>query len=239
MNEILDTVAPALVGLDLLSETDLDRARKLQKQAREYLTLARSSEQVVARKIDEAAQKLVADVKTTPDKIVAATVGIPDARAVASIAEQMERSLNRQAQSIVLKRAGEAVGRLNTRLNEIADETETVASDLSNITTPQQAIDAGAVESWRRAQALIAEYNDIANVIYTLRELRIVPRPRSSESGSHWRFMRDEDQSTWLPKDQTAWQVHCRNMRRRPWVPASEDEAKAVLDQWNRAEVPA
>ncbi|WP_328858151.1 hypothetical protein OG579_03825 [Williamsia herbipolensis] len=232
-------MAPALVGLDLLTEEDLDRAHKLHDQAREYLTLSRNSEQAVARKVAELADKLAADPKTTPEKVVGATTGIPDARAVTSIAETLERSLNRQAQAIVLARVGEAVGRLNARLAEIADETESVASDLSNITTPQQAIDAGAVDQWRRAQALIAEYKDIASVVYELRELRTIPRPRSSESGPHWRFLRDEDQTSWLPQDATAWQKHVRDMQRRPWVPASEDEAKAVLDQWNREAVSA
>jgi hypothetical protein len=237
MNEIFDVVAPALLGLDLLSEADLDRAHKLHQQAREYQTLARTSEQAVARKVSEVAEKLVGDPKTTPDRVIAATTGIPDARAVTSIAEQMERSLSRQAQSLVLARVGEACGRLNTRLNEIANETEKVAADLAHVTTPQQAIDAGAVESWRRAQALMSDYETISSLIYQLRELRIIPRPKSSQSGSHWMFLRHEEE--WVPKDATAWQRHVAKMKRRPWIPASADEAEAVFQQWQREAVSA
>ena len=236
-NTIVDTIAPALADLDLLSEADLDRARKLHEQARDYLTLARSSDEVVARKISEVAAKLVGDSKLSEDKVIAAATGLPDARAVTSIAEQLERNLDRQAQSIVLARAGEACGRLNTRLADIADETTTVAEDLANITTPQAAIDAGAVESWRRAQTLIAEYQDIASLTYQLRELRIIPRPRSSQAGAHWMYL--EHQEDWLPKDPTPWQKHVRDMKRRPWVPASADEAEAVFAQWTREEASA
>ncbi|MGZ8178671.1 hypothetical protein ACXVUM_12135 [Williamsia sp. SKLECPSW1] len=237
MNEIFDVVAPALVGLDLLSETDLDQARKLHQQAREYQTLARTSEQAVARKVAEVADKLVGDGKTTPDRVIAATVGLPDARAVTAIAEQMERSLNRQAQSIVLARVGEACGRLNARLADLADETEQVARDLSHITSPQAAIDSGRVDGWRRAQALMSDYESISSLIYQLRELRVIPRPKSSQSGAHWMFL--EHNEEWVPQDATPWQRHVAKMKRRPWIPASADEAEAVFQQWQREAVSA
>ncbi|MBE7193398.1 MAG: hypothetical protein INR66_13060 [Gordonia polyisoprenivorans] len=237
MNEVFDVVAPALVGLDLLSDEDLDRARALRKQAREYQTLARTSEQAVARKVSEVAEKLAADAKTTPDRVIAATTGIPDARAVTAIAESMERSLNKQAQSIVLARVGEACGRLNARLAEIADETESVARDLSHIDSPQAAIDSGRVDEWRRAQALMSDYETISALIYQLRELRVIPRPKSSQSGSHWMFL--ERHEEWVPKDATPWQKHVAKMKRRPWIPASADEAESVFAQWQREAVSA
>lgn len=239
MDAVFDTVAPALVGLDLLAEGDRDRALKLVERAKVYSDLARNSEQAVARKIAEAAQKLIADPKATPDKVVEATVGIPDARAVTTIAEQLERNLTRQARDIVMAKVGEACPRLNTILAEIADRTAEVANALGGVQDAQDAINRGVVDEWREAQALIGQYKDIAELIRELRDLRVIPRPKSSQSGSHWMYLRDEDRSTWLPKDPTPWQIHVRSMSRRPWIPASEDEAAAVLADWNRQAVSA
>lgn len=239
MNAIFDTVAPALVDLGLLSDEDYTTANTLVTEATKYSALAYNASQTVTRKTIEATDKLLADPKVSPEKILAAATSIPDAQVITSMAETVERSLLRQARELVMARSGEVVPLLNTRLVEIADETATLADELRNVGTPQQAIDAGKVDEWRRAQTLIGDYNVIAELIRELRELKVIPRPTSSTTGAHWRFLRDEDTTTWLPKDPTAWQVHVRSMSRRPWVPASVEQAKAVAADWADAGVPA
>lgn len=239
MNSIFDVVAPALNDLGLLSDDDLDTALKLVQEATRYSALAHNADAAVARKVDELADKMVAESKVSPDKIVTATTGIPDARAVASIAERVERSLTRKARDLVMARSGEVCGRLNTILADIADRTAEVANALAGVQDAQDAINRGVVDEWREAQSLIARYKTVADLIRELRELKIIPRPTSSQTGGHWRFLKDADHSSWLPRDPSPWQVHVRDMARRPWIPASQDEAAAVLADWNRQAVSA
>lgn len=239
IKDIIDTVAPAFADLGLLSDADLARARKLVTEAGRYRTLTVNAEQAVTTRIAGVADKLTASKSLTPEMVIDAAVGIPDAAVVAEVAGHVERSLNREARDLVLVRAGEVVPLLNTRLVEIADETATLAGELANIHSPQAAIDLDKVSAWRRGQELIAEYAVISDLVRELRELRIIPAPTGATSGAIWRILRDEDRSTWLPKDPTPWQVHVRSMSRRPWVPASVEQAKAVAADWANAGVPA
>ena len=231
-NTIVDTIAPALADLDLLSDDDLERARKLTTEATKYRALAANADQHVTAKIGELADKLTPDPKTTADKIIAASVNVPNADAITAVATAMERSLNRQARQLVLTRVDEVPAKLNARLVEIADQTAELAVELANISTPQEAIDGGRVDEWRTAHALMGEYSAIHVFVRELRSEKLLAAPTSRNSGPYWMFLLDADPDVRLTSDASKWRHFVADAARRPWVPASAEEATAVAKSW-------
>ena len=228
MNNLFDHVAPALADLGLLADEDIQRAQEANTEASRYRGLAHNAEAIVAQKADEIAEKLAADGKRTPDKVLAAAMNVPDPDAYRKVAEKIDQHLTRQARGLILARANEAVGHINARLAEISDQAAQVAEALSGITDPQSAISANRVVEWQTATALQDEYAELVRLVAALRDLRILPSPTGATSGPWWRFLLPEDTESWLPTGASDWQKFKRDMARRPWVPASVAEAEAV-----------
>ena len=231
MNNLFDHVAPALADLGLLTDDDIAKAHDAHNEASRYRSLASNSESVVAEKVTELAEKLVADGKRSPDKVLASALNVPDPAAYRVLAERVDQHLTRKARQLILARAGEAVGHINSRLREISEQTAQVADALSGITDAQSAISANRVIEWQTATALQDEYAALVRLIGALRDLRILPAPTGATSGPWWRFLKPEDTNSWLPAGASEWQRFVRDMARRPWVPASIAEVEAVRDE--------
>lgn len=231
MPQLLDHVAPALADLGLLTDEDIEKAHGLYTQSKEYQGLNRNAEGYVANRIAEAGDKLASDTKVSVEKVLAAATGIPNADAVAKIADEIEKALSRKARQIILARANEAGPLINNRLREISDETAQIAEALGGITDAQAAITGNRVVEWQTANQLQDETASINRLVSALRELKVLPAPTSATTGPWWRVMLPEDANSWLPAGASQWQRYVQEQARKPWVALSVAEVEAVRDQ--------
>ena len=228
-NTLMSTVAPALVSMKLLKQTDADRAHDLIDKGRRWRNLAVEAESRRKAEIEEAATSLVGVDEPTFEHLAASAVAITDPTVVQTIADRVQAATEREARAVVLARLDGFVPAVNKVFARIESDAKQLVEPLRGVMSAQAAIDRGSVQEWITAEDLRNELAGLRSLIGALRMAKLIPGPRGGDGGWAWMYRLPPDPNlTGHYSNMTEREKFLIEVARGPWCPVNADEAMRV-----------
>ncbi|QYB05409.1 hypothetical protein I1A62_13570 [Rhodococcus sp. USK10] len=154
---------------------------------------------------------------------------IPTAEHVLRITETVAERLIRELEKLAFQHAGKAPKVLNDELERIGAHGIELASQLSGITSAEQALNAGRGDAWLEVGNLIESRGRVYRLASELREAGVVPKPdRISAWGPWWKFKTPVALGKRRPADEDPRLKFLDECAAGLYLPASEEVAESV-----------
>ncbi|AUH69675.1 MULTISPECIES: hypothetical protein [Gordonia] len=229
--------------LDIYSEhalTDAQRAevRNQLDIAEAATTAANNLERTVVTRAENLATKATT---ADPAAIVALAADLPSADAVNAVAAAAYTNAGDNAWGVLVDATPALIDALNARMSELCDIAIPLGEALTakKISSADEAIRAGLAEAWGEFHVAADELADLISVVTTMRDSAPIAKPRGSKAqGDHWQ-LRHPLPDHYFDRYTGTVEKKLIVFKCGPYVPATEEEAAAVLASWNDAETPA
>lgn len=237
------TLTDAMTSLGLLDAKDAHRAVELLAVADEANATARNWQTLRQDEAKRAAHQLI-EKGFDAAKVVKAAATMPSVEAVELVATEARASAVHAAHALVFARVREVPAAITAQYDLLRERAEKVEEALTNVRTPQAAIDAGKTAEWQALADIRATYSTLSGWVQQFRDAGLIPSPAGSARGLYWNQRKPHDSAAFHQavaiKDRDGGRsLAMLTLRSEPYVPATKDEAAATANLWADAEVSA